>query len=66
LVCQENDGRWYVHGATSFGASCSLKYDTVYTRINKYLDWIYKRIGGILKTDRQGQTDGATDGRTGT
>jgi hypothetical protein len=45
LVCEER-GRWFVHGATSFGRSCSLKFYTVYTRINKYLRWIYKRIGG--------------------
>lgn len=45
LVCEEG-GRWYVHGATSFGRSCSVKYYTVYTRINKYLGWIYKRTGG--------------------
>ncbi|EDO34772.1 predicted protein, partial [Nematostella vectensis] len=39
LVCEE-EGRWVLHGATSFGKSCSPKHYSVYTRVNSYMKWI--------------------------
>lgn len=46
FVCQEG-GRWVLHGAVSFGMrNCPTTHYTVFARVNSYLDWIAKNIGG--------------------
>lgn len=51
------DGQWYVAGITSWGIDCAqVGYPGVYTRVSKYVSWIYNRIGWSdvvrLKCDR--------------
>uniref|UniRef100_A0A670ZQB1 Peptidase S1 domain-containing protein n=1 Tax=Pseudonaja textilis TaxID=8673 RepID=A0A670ZQB1_PSETE len=43
LSCPAADGRWYVHGVTSFGSGwgCNtLKKPTVFTRVSAFIPWI--------------------------
>uniref|UniRef100_H3A1X5 Peptidase S1 domain-containing protein n=1 Tax=Latimeria chalumnae TaxID=7897 RepID=H3A1X5_LATCH len=43
LHCRGSDGRWYVHGITSFvsGSACNeAKKPTVFTRVSAYSSWI--------------------------
>ncbi|XP_063001462.1 proproteinase E-like [Elgaria multicarinata webbii] len=43
LNCQASDGRWYVHGVTSFVCGCgcdTLKKPTVFTRVSAFNSWI--------------------------
>ncbi|XP_075461963.1 proproteinase E-like [Ascaphus truei] len=51
LSCQAPDGRWYIHGITSFGPSerCNiLQKPTVFTRVSAYNDWIEEIITNNL------------------
>ena len=51
LVC-EMRGRWYLHGAVSFGAGdCRTTYCTVFARITSYKPWILQKIGWFIKAD---------------
>lgn len=45
LMCEDEQGRWTVHGVTSFGEGCGDqgKYG-VYTKVVNYLPWIKKII----------------------
>ncbi|KAK3745940.1 hypothetical protein QZH41_012752 [Actinostola sp. cb2023] len=46
FVCEEG-GRWVLHGAVSFGQrNCPTTHYTVFARVNSYLSWISKNIGG--------------------
>ncbi|XP_069467054.1 proproteinase E-like [Ambystoma mexicanum] len=47
LNCKGSDGRWYVHGVTSFvsSAGCNaLKKPTVFSRVSNYNSWIESTI----------------------
>ncbi|KAE8594790.1 hypothetical protein XENTR_v10019802, partial [Xenopus tropicalis] len=46
LNCQSPDGRWFVHGVTSFGpGACNLpKRPSVFTRVSEYNDWVQEII----------------------
>ncbi|XP_070812106.1 chymotrypsin-like elastase family member 3B [Pituophis catenifer annectens] len=49
LNCQGNDGRWYVHGITSFVSAMgcnTLKKPTVFTRVSAFDGWILKTLKG--------------------
>ncbi|XP_020915558.2 chymotrypsinogen A, partial [Exaiptasia diaphana] len=46
LVCEEG-GRWYLHGAVSFGRkNCPTTDYTVFARVASYIDWI-KQVSGV-------------------
>ncbi|VDO80408.1 unnamed protein product [Soboliphyme baturini] len=41
LACRHKDGKFYVHGITSFGVTCaSAKHPPAFTQVTRYLDWI--------------------------
>ena len=41
------DGKWTVHGITSFGTGCAEpKHPGVYTRVWKFMDWIKVQTNG--------------------
>ncbi|XP_069467053.1 proproteinase E-like [Ambystoma mexicanum] len=47
LNCKGSDGRWYVHGVTSFVSSSgcnALKKPTVFSRVSNYVSWIKSTI----------------------
>nr|XP_034957972.1 proproteinase E-like [Zootoca vivipara] len=47
LNCRAADGRWYVHGVTSFVSAwgCNtLKKPTVFTRVSAFNSWIEETI----------------------
>ncbi|XP_078397369.1 chymotrypsin-like elastase family member 2A [Cetorhinus maximus] len=46
LNCQNDAGRWVVHGIVSFGpVSCVMeKHPTVFTRVSAYINWIYQTM----------------------
>ncbi|KAJ7370878.1 Chymotrypsinogen B [Desmophyllum pertusum] len=45
LVC-EMGGKWYLHGAVSFGAqNCPTTHFTVFARITSYKSWILQKLG---------------------
>jgi len=45
LVCEDN-GRWYLHGAVSFGRQyCPTTHYTVFSRVASYIDWIKQNSG---------------------
>ncbi|KXJ19654.1 chymotrypsin B [Exaiptasia diaphana] len=45
LVCEEG-GRWYLHGAVSFGLrNCPTTHYTVFARVASYTDWIKQNTG---------------------
>jgi len=46
MMCQNNDGRWTVHGVASYVVEY-CKYYTGYSPIHKYLAWIQKYVSGI-------------------
>lgn len=45
LVCLNRlNGRWYLQGITSWGAGCGKAHKPgIYTRVDKYLNWIYNK-----------------------
>jgi hypothetical protein len=47
LLC-EKDGKWYLHGISSFGHdACAIAYKYgVYTRVSQFKTWI-KKVTGI-------------------
>lgn len=48
LAC-EIGGRWYLHGAVSFGKrDCPTTHYTVFTRITNYRSWILEKIGEFI------------------
>ena len=45
LVCEEG-GRWYLHGAVSFGKlNCPTTYYTVFARVSSFVKWIQSTTG---------------------
>jgi len=45
LTCEEG-GRWYLHGAVSFGKlHCPTEYYTVFARVSNYVRWIQTTTG---------------------
>ncbi|KAG8142228.1 hypothetical protein E2320_006172 [Naja naja] len=49
LNCQGKDGRWYVHGVTSFVSAMgcnTLRKPTVFTRVSAFDGWILKILRG--------------------
>jgi len=51
LVC-EDGGRWYLHGAVSFGKKyCPTTAYTVFSRVYSYVNWIKLNIGDSGKTE---------------
>jgi len=50
LVC-ENQGKWTVYGATSWGRGCGrAEYPGVYSRVQAQLDWIEATMSGVVPT----------------
>ena len=48
LAC-EMGGRWYLHGAVSFGMrNCPTTHYTVFARITSYKSWIIQKIGARI------------------
>ena len=46
LVCEE-DGRWFLEGATSFGIGCAQEaFPGVYANIRALREWIDENISG--------------------
>lgn len=46
LVCNE-DGIWYLTGATSWGIGCANRYKPgVYTNVSEFVSWIYQSMEG--------------------
>jgi trypsin len=45
LVCEQN-GKWFVHGATSWGRGCaSIHYPGIWARVTHEIDWINSVTG---------------------
>ncbi|VDP04098.1 unnamed protein product [Soboliphyme baturini] len=45
LACRHDDGKFYLHGITSFGGECGqAKFPGVYTKVTAYIDWIVKHM----------------------
>jgi len=46
LVCQDGDGTYSLHGATSWGRGCAqAQYPGVWARITEVLTWIHQEMG---------------------
>ncbi|XP_077990317.1 atrial natriuretic peptide-converting enzyme-like [Glandiceps talaboti] len=47
LIClNEDDGKWFLHGVTSFGSGCARQYlPGIYTKVSYYNDFIKTVIG---------------------
>lgn len=40
LNYEYKDGAYYQYGIISYGAGCGSEFPAIYTKVNKYLDWI--------------------------
>lgn len=46
-VSYEKNNIYYLYGITSFGIGCGSELPSVYTKVNRYLDWIEEEMSAF-------------------
>lgn len=66
LVCRHANGKYYIHGATSWGKGCAHPdYPGVWARVTEQIDWIRDNTGITAPPDGPDGPDGPPAGPPG-